>query len=236
VNLVHLQPNDKIAAFCSVKNFEQDNYVFLATRRGIVKKTRLEAFANPRTTGIIALGVEEGDSVIGAVLTSGDDEIFLATRDGKSIRFRENDVRPMGRSAYGVKGIVLEKEDALVSLAVVDPKGTVLSVTSNGFGKRTAIEEYRLQSRGGRGIINVRTTERNGFVVGSSFVAGDEGVMLISGKGMIIRLETAEIATIGRSTQGVRLIHLEEGDQVVSVARLAERDDEENGELPVPDA
>ncbi|MBN2370582.1 MAG: DNA gyrase subunit A [Vicinamibacteria bacterium] len=227
-NLVQLQQGDKIAAFCSVRDFSQDRFVFLATRRGTVKKTRLDAFANPRSAGIIAMGIEEGDAVIGAVQTSGGDEIFLATRDGKAIRFAEGDVRPTGRGAYGVNGIDLGEHDKVVALAVVDAGGTVLSVTSNGYGKRTVMPEYRLQSRGGRGIINVRATTRNGQVVGVIFVQGDEGVMLISGKGMIIRLETAEIATLGRSTQGVRLIQLEEGDQVVSMARLAER--EENGD------
>jgi DNA gyrase subunit A len=222
VNLVHLSPQEKIAAFASVKDFTAGRYVLLATRKGIVKKTELDAFANPRVGGIIALGVEDDDALIEAVLTSGKDEILLATREGMAIHFSEEDVRPMGRGAYGVKGIELETADEVVALEVVSA-GTVLTVTANGYGKRTDIEEYRLQSRGGKGIINIKTTGRNGPVVGVKFLRGDEEVMLITEKGMIIRLDTADISTIGRNTQGVRLIQLEEGDHLVSVARLAER-------------
>jgi DNA gyrase subunit A len=225
VNLVSLQAGEKIAAVCAVPDFGKSGYVFLATRKGIVKKTELAAFSNPRPSGIIALGVEERDIVIGAALTSGEDEILLGTRDGMAVRFTEEDVRPMGRAAYGVKGIELEEGDEVVGLEVVDAKGTVLTVTENGYGKRTEIDEYRLQSRGGKGLINVKTTGRNGRVVGVKFIRGDEGVMLITGKGMIIRLNTADISIIGRNTQGVRLIQLEEGDQLVSVARLAEREE-----------
>jgi DNA gyrase subunit A len=222
VNLVHLSPQEKIAAFASVKDFGAGQYVLLATRKGIVKKTELGAFSNPRTGGIIALGVEDDDALIEAVLTSGKDEILLATREGMAIHFSEEDVRPMGRGAYGVKGIELETADEVVALEVVST-GTVLTVSGNGYGKRTSIEEYRLQSRGGKGIINIKTTGRNGPVVGVKFLRGDEEVMLITEKGMIIRLDTADISTIGRNTQGVRLIQLEEGDHLVSVARLAER-------------
>jgi DNA gyrase subunit A len=222
VNLVHLSPQEKIAAFVSVKDFTAGRYVLLATRKGIVKKTQLDAFANPRAGGIIALGVEDDDALIEAVLTSGNDEILLATREGMAIHFSEEDVRPMGRGAYGVKGIELETADEVVALEVVSA-GTVLTVTANGYGKRTDIEEYRLQSRGGKGIINIKTTGRNGPVVGVKFLRGDEEVMLITEKGMIIRLDTKDISNIGRNTQGVRLIQLEEGDHLVSVARLAER-------------
>jgi DNA gyrase subunit A len=228
VNLVHLSPKEKIAAFVSVKDFVSGQYVLLATRKGIVKKTELDAFSNPRTGGIIALGVEEDDALIEAVLTSGKDEILLATREGMAIHFSEEDVRPMGRAAYGVKGIELDTGDEVVALEVVST-GTVLTVTANGYGKRTDLEEYRLQSRGGKGIINIKTTGRNGPVVGVKFLRGDEEVMLITEKGMIIRLDTADISTIGRNTQGVRLIQLEEGDHLVSVARLAERVEGEDG-------
>jgi DNA gyrase subunit A len=231
-NLVHLQEGEKIAAFCAVRAFDGGGYVLLATRKGIVKKTELAAFRYPRSGGIIALGVEDDDALINAVLTSGKDEILLGTQEGMAIHFSEEDVRPMGRTAYGVKGIELEEGDRVVALEVVDSTGTVLTVTENGYGKRTAIDEYRLQSRGGKGLINIKTTGRNGRVVGVKFIRGDEGVMLITGKGMIIRLNTADISTIGRNTQGVRLIQLEEGDQLVSVARLAER--EEGEEPPGP--
>jgi DNA gyrase subunit A len=227
VNLVSLQPGEKIAAVCAVRDFGSGGFVLLATRRGIVKKTDLTAFSNPRPSGIIALSVEEEDQLIVAVLTSGQDEVLLGTAGGMAIHFSEEDVRPMGRTAYGVKGIELEEGDAVVSLEVVRSGGTVLSVTSNGYGKRTTVDEYRLQNRGGKGLIDIKASERNGPVVGVNFLRCEEQVMLITEKGMIIRLNTAEIATIGRNTQGVRLIQLEEGDHLVSVARLAEREDDD---------
>ncbi|PYQ19798.1 MAG: DNA gyrase subunit A, partial [Acidobacteria bacterium] len=204
VNLVQIQPGEKIAAFCAVKEFAEGRHVLLATRNGIVKKTELTAFSNPRPSGIIALSVEEGDALIDGVLTSGQDELLIGTRDGMAIHFSEQDVRPMGRSAYGVKGIELEEGDQVVALEVVAEGGTVLTVTEHGYGKRTALDEYRRQSRGGKGLINIKTTGRNGRVVGVKFLRGDEGVMLITEKGMIIRLNTADISTIGRNTQGVR--------------------------------
>jgi DNA gyrase subunit A len=227
VNLVHLQQGEKIAAFAAVKDFSPGRYVLLATGQGIVKKTELSAFSNPRVGGIIALGVEADDSLIEAVLTSGSDEVLLATREGMSIRFSEDDVRPMGRAAYGVKGIELETGDEVVGMEVVREEGVLLTVTANGYGKRTELAEYRLQTRGGKGIINIKTTPRNGEVVGVKFISRDEEVMLITEKGMIIRLSTADISTIGRATQGVRLIQLEEGDRLVSLARLAEKAEDE---------
>jgi DNA gyrase subunit A len=233
-NLVRLPPQEKIAAFAAVKDFDPGRYVLLATRKGIVKKTKLDEFSNPRPSGIIALGVEDDDALIEAVLTSGKDEVLLATRDGMCIHFSEEDVRPMGRAAYGVKGIELATGDEVVGWEVVSAEGTVLTVTANGYGKRTPIAEYRLQSRGGKGIINIKTTGRNGPVVGAKFIVSDEGVMLITEKGMIIRLDTADISTIGRNTQGVRLIQLEEGDHLVSVARLAERDEGDESGSPEP--
>lgn len=242
VNLVAFQPGEKIAAFCSVRDFASGAHVLLATRKGIVKKTRLEAFSKPRPSGIIALSIDEGDALIDAVVTSGGDELLIGTERGMAIHFKESDARPMGRTAYGVKGISLDEDDAVVSLAVVHAAGTVLTVTANGYGKRTPLEEYRLQSRGGKGLINMKTSGRNGPVVGVKFLRGEEQVMLITEKGMIIRLSTADISIIGRNTQGVRLIQLEEGDHLVSVARLAERVDEEEspgsppptGEAPGP--
>ena len=229
VNLVHLLPAEKIAACCSVREFAPERFVLLATRRGAIKKTELSAYSNPRSGGIIAMGVGDDDAVIGAIVTGGKDEILLGTRLGMAIRFHGEDARAMGRSAHGVRGIELDKDDELVALEVVDATGTVLTVTANGYGKRTSIEAYRIQNRGGKGLINIKTSGRNGPVVGVKFIRGDEGVMLITGKGMIIRLNTADIATIGRNTQGVRLIQLEEGDQLVSVDRVADREDGDDG-------
>jgi DNA gyrase subunit A len=228
VNLISLGRGEKIAAFLPVRDFTSGGHVLLATSQGIVKKTKLQAFSNPRAKGIIALSIRDGDSLIGAALTSPEDSILIGTRKGLAIRFRESDVRSMGRTATGVKGVDLGNGDAAVSLAVVRPGGTILSVTAHGYGKRTPVDEYRLQGRGGKGLIDIKTTRRNGPVVGLKSLRGEEQVMLITEKGMIIRLSTADISIIGRNTQGVRLIQLEEDDRLVSVARLAEREDEED--------
>jgi DNA gyrase subunit A len=233
VNLVHVHSGEKIAACSAVKDFSGDAFVLLATRQGLVKKTELSAYSNPRAGGIIAMGVAKDDAVIDVVITSGRDEILLGTRGGMSIRFHEDDARAMGRGAHGVKGVEIEEGDEVVSLEVVDDNGTVLTVTANGYGKRTSSEEYRRQNRGGKGLINIKTAGRNGPVVGVKFIRADEGVMLITGRGMIIRLNTADIAMIGRNTQGVRLIQMEEGDQLVAVDRIAEREDGDDGASPV---
>src|SRR5215471_6661411 len=234
VNLVQFEsPEEKIAALLAVRAFpEQDDqqFVVMGTRKGTVKKTDLTAFSNPRPSGIIAIGVEEGDAVIAVELTDGKEQVFIGTRDGMAIRFEESDVRAMGRSAYGVRGISLRDDDEVVAMDVVREGGTMLTVAQNGYGKRTELEEYRLQSRGGFGTINIQTSERNGKVVGIAYVHDDDEVMLISQQGMILRLKAGDIRTIGRATQGVRLIEMEEGDAVVSVAKLAEK--EEDSEEP----
>ncbi|HEV3486720.1 MAG TPA: DNA gyrase C-terminal beta-propeller domain-containing protein, partial [Vicinamibacterales bacterium] len=191
-----------------------------------------------RAGGIIAMGVEEGDSVIAVELSDGREQIFLGTRDGMAIRFDETDVRPMGRAAYGVRGITLRDDDEVVAMEVVREGGTLLTVAQNGYGKRTELEEYRLQSRGGVGIINIQTSERNGKVVGVAYVHDDDQLLLISQQGMILRMRAGDMRVIGRATQGVRLIEMEEGDTVVSVAKLAEKDDDEvvNGGAGEPPA
>jgi DNA gyrase subunit A len=179
------------------------------------------------------MGVEEGDSVIAVELSDGNSQIFLGTSDGMAIRFEESDVRAMGRTAYGVRGISLRAGDEVVAMAVVREDGTMLTVAQNGYGKRTEIQEYRQQSRGGVGIINIQTSDRNGKVVGMAYVHEDDEVMLISQQGMILRMKAGDVRVIGRATQGVRLIEMEEGDQVVAIAKLLERDDEPaNGTTP----
>jgi DNA gyrase subunit A len=235
VNLVQLEADEKIAALLAVKAFpeqEDQQFVVMGTRKGTIKKMDLTAFSNPRPSGIIAMGIEEGDSVIAAELSDGKEQIFIGTRDGMAIRFEETDVRPMGRSAYGVRGISLREGDEVVAMEVVREGGTVLTVAQNGYGKRTGLEEYRLQSRGGVGIINIQTSDRNGKVVGMAYVHDDDELMLISQFGMILRMKAGDIRSIGRATQGVRLIEMEEGDNVVSVAKLAEK--EEEGDIPSP--
>jgi DNA gyrase subunit A len=231
-NLVAMEEGERIAALLAVKEFpeqEDQQYVVMGTRKGVIKKTDLSAFRNPRAGGIIAVGVEEADSVIAVELSDGKEQIFLGTRDGMAIRFEETDVRPMGRTAYGVRGISLRDDDAVVAMEVVREGGTLLTVAQNGYGKRTGLDEYRLQSRGGVGIINIQTSDRNGKVVGIAYVNDDDELMIISQQGMILRMRAGDVRVIGRATQGVRLIEMEEGDAVVGIAKLAEKE-EGNGE------
>ena len=227
-NLVSMEEGERIAALVAIKEFEADKFVVMGTRRGVVKKTELSAFSNPRAGGIIAMGVEEGDSVIAAQISDGSGEVFIGTQDGMSIRFKETDVRPMGRTAYGVRGISLRENDSVVAMEVLRPGGTILSVTEQGYGKRTELDEYRIQTRGGIGIINIQTSDRNGKVVGIAHVTDEDELMLITQQGKILRMAARDIRTIGRATQGVRLIDIEGDDRAVSIARLAEKDDEES--------
>jgi len=236
-NLVSMEPGERIAALLAVREFpaeEGQGFIVMGTRHGVIKKTDLSAFRNPRAGGIIAMGIEERDSVMAVAQTSGADEIFIGTRDGMAIRFPEADVRPMGRTAYGVRGISLRDGDEVVAMEVVRQGGTLLTVTENGYGKRTEIDEYRLQSRGGLGIINIQTSDRNGRVVGVAYVVSGDELMLISQQGKVIRLSTDDIRVIGRATQGVRLIETEENDKVVSIARLEEDQEQEAGDGAQP--
>jgi DNA gyrase subunit A len=222
-----MEDGEKIAAMLAAKEFEEDKFIVMGTQKGVVKKTALSAFSNPRAGGIIAMGVEEGDSVIAVLVTDGKGEIFIGTSNGMAIRFEEGDVRPMGRSAYGVRGITLRDDDYVVAVEAVRPAGSLLSVTEFGYGKRTELEEYRVQSRGGVGVINIATSKRNGRVVGIAYVEDGDELLLITQQGMIIRMPANDVRAIGRATQGVRLIELEPEDKVVSVARLVEKEDEE---------
>jgi len=225
-NLVSMEEGERIAALLAVKEFEDDKFIVMGTRRGVIKKSELSAFSNPRAGGIIAMGVEEGDSVIAVQISNGGNEIFIGTRSGMSIRFPESDVRPMGRAAYGVRGISLREDDEVVGMDVLASDGTILSVTEQGYGKRTELEEYRVQSRGGIGIINIQTSERNGKVIGVAQVSNDDELMLITQQGKILRMAANTIRAIGRATQGVRLIDIEGDDRAVSIARLEEQDEE----------
>jgi DNA gyrase subunit A len=231
-NLVAMEEGEHIAALLAVKEFpeqESQQFVVMGSRQGVIKKTDLSLFRNPRAGGIIAMGVEEGDAVIAVEMSDGTEQIFLGTRDGMAIRFEETDVRPMGRTAYGVRGISLRDDDQVVAMEVVRQGGTLLTVAQNGYGKRTELDEYRLQSRGGVGIINIQTSDRNGKVVGITYVSEDDELMIISQQGMILRMRAGDVRAIGRATQGVRLIEMEEGDAVVAIAKLAEKE-EGNGE------
>jgi DNA gyrase subunit A len=226
-NLVSMEAGERIAALLAVKEFEDNKFIVMGTRRGVIKKTELSAFSNPRAGGIIAMGVEEGDSVIAVSISDGNSEVFIGTINGMAIRFPESDVRSMGRSAYGVRGISLRDDDQVVAMEVLVPGGTILSVTERGYGKRTELDEYRIQSRGGIGIINIQASERNGKVIGVAQVTDDDELMLITQQGKILRMASNNIRSIGRATQGVRLIEIEGDDRAVSIARLAEKDEEQ---------
>ena len=234
VNLVQLAPGSKVAAMVAVREFTEGHFVVLGTKNGIIKKTPLDAFSRPRADGIIALSIDEGDDLLSAGLSNGDNEIFMATSQGKSIRFKESDVRPMGRTARGVMGIRLSDGDSVVGMSVLAGAPDILAVTENGYGKRTALEEYRLQTRGGTGIINIRAGDRNGNVA-ASFAVGDEHqVLMITNLGKLIRMPTAGISQIGRATQGVKLITTSEGDRVASAIRIAEEDEDDAPENDAP--
>ncbi len=225
-NLIKMQPNEQHRAVLPVGQFEE-RFVFFATTKGIVKKTPLGAFSRPRPSGIIALTLDPDDELIGAELSSGKDNILLGTRNGLAIQFSEEDVRAMGRSARGVKGMTLSNDDRVVDMVVVRPGTSILTICENGFGKRTDIEEYRQTHRGGKGIINIKTTERNGRVVAIKAVQDDDELMITSANGIMLRTDLSSLREIGRATQGVRVIRVEEGDRVAAVARIAR---EENGD------
>ncbi len=225
VNLLSLSPGESISTILPVKEFVEGKHVVTATAQGVIKKTEIMEYSRPRAGGIIAMGLNEGDQLIATAITSGEDEVFLSTRHGMSIRFREEDVRAMGRAAVGVRGIDLEEGDAVVGMEILRPQGMLLTATENGFGKRTGIEEYRVQSRGGKGVITLKVTEKTGAIVGVAQVSEGDDVMLITDSGKIIRMAVDEIRVIGRNTQGVRLIGLQENERVASLARLAEKEE-----------
>jgi DNA gyrase subunit A len=246
-NLVALQPGESVRTLLEVRNLDEENrFVFFATRNGTVKKTPVKDFCNVQSRGILAIGIDKGDELVAARLTDGNQIVFMASHEGQAIRFDEDDVRSMGRQAYGVRGMDLDERDYIVGVAVTPKEGRkktngkeggdekvpslILSVTENGYGKRTPVEEYRLQSRGGKGVINVKTTERNGKVSGIMLVDESSEVILISQFGKIIRIDTKQIREAGRSTQGVRLLNLEAGDRVASAVVIQDKE-EENGTL-----
>ncbi len=226
-NVLALGEGERVQALLPVRSFEDatGEFVVIGTRRGVIKKTSLASFANPRRGGIIAITLDDDDEVIGARRTLGRQEILLATRRGKSIRFPETQVRAMGRGAAGVRGISLVGDDVVVGMEILSPGATILTATARGYGKRTPLDDYRVQGRGGQGIITIRTSERNGPVVGVVQVLEDDEVMLITSGGKVLRCRVAGISTMGRATQGVRLMGLEGDEELVAVARLAERDD-----------
>jgi DNA gyrase subunit A len=232
VNLLALKDDEKVTATLPVKEFREDQFVIMATKQGIIKKTELSAYGNPRAGGIIALTLDEGDKLIGVQITDGQREILLGTKQGIVIRFKEDEARPMGRTAHGVRGITLEEGNEVIGMETITPDSTtaILTITEGGFGKRTPVAEYRIQGRAGKGIISVKTTEKTGLAVGFLQVRDDDEIMLMAAMGKILRCKVNDIREIGRNTQGVRVLELEgEADRVVGVARIAEHDDDAAG-------
>jgi DNA gyrase subunit A len=225
VNLLNFQENEKLATVLAVPAFEPGYHVLMATKNGLVKKTELMAYSRPRAGGIIAINIVEGDELISARITNGALNVFMCTAMGKSIRFHESDVRPTGRSAQGVHGMRMQKQDRIVGLEVLSYGQTLFTVTEHGFGKRTSIDEYPVQKRGGKGVITIKTSERNGQVIGILLVDDEDDIMLIANSGKIIRMAVKAVSIISRNTQGVKLFSLEPGEQVVGAARLAEKED-----------
>jgi DNA gyrase subunit A len=225
VNMFPLEEGEKITAVVPVKEFDAEHYVFMATAKGTVKKTALDEFSRPRPSGIIAVGLEEGDYLVGAALTDGKYDVMLFSSEGKAVRFEESEVRPMGRQAGGVRGMRLgENQRVVCMLAANNESKRVLTATENGYGKRTPLGEYPRHGRGGQGVISIQTSERNGNVVGAVLVDDNDEVMLISTGGVLIRTEVAQIREMGRSTQGVTLIALGEGEKLAGLERIEERD------------
>jgi DNA gyrase subunit A len=232
VNLFPLSEGEKVNAVLPVKEYDDKHFVFLATSLGTVKKTPLSQFSNPREKGIIAVELDDGDHLIGAAITDGKHDVMLFSDAGKAVRFEEDDVRPMGRQARGVRGMKISEGRRVISMLVADTETqTVLTATENGFGKRTAIAEYTRHGRGTQGMIAIQTTERNGKVIGAVLVGDEDEIMLISTGGVLIRTLVKQIREMGRSTQGVRLIDLDEGTKLAGVERVAEKEEEEeNGQ------
>ena len=234
-NLINLQPDETVKAFLSVKDFVPDQYIVMVTKHGVIKKSELTEFDNPMSRGIIAVSLDEGDELIGAKITNGKNYIFLGSHEGQAIRFAEDNVRPMGRQARGVRAMSLGKGDYLVGMEVVEKEGLILSIAENGYGKRTELEQYRLTARGGKGVINMKTTGKTGNVVAVLSVKEETDLVIVSQHGKIIRIEASDIRQAGRSTQGVRLVTLEEGDKVAAASVIPETENGNgNGQETLP--
>ena len=235
VNLVNLQATEKVQAFLPVKEFTEGQFVVMATRQGVIKKCPLPAFRRPMTRGIIAVNLDRDDELISARLTDGKQQIFVATRQGKAIRFDEKDVRAMGRPARGVRSIRLDQNDYVVGMQAVSADVLILSVTENGFGKRTKLEAYRVTARGGKGVINIKTSRRNGNVVSIMRVSTENDLMIITRGGKIIRIGADKIRATGRSAQGVKLVQLENGDGIAAACVVPDGQSGPNGKMNGPD-
>ncbi len=236
INILPLAEGESISTILPVKEFDPERFIFMATANGTVKKTPLDAFSRPRSTGLIALDIVEGDRLIGATLTDGQDDVMLVTSAGKAIRFNENDVRAMGRTARGVRGVKLDDSAQVISLMVPQAGGQVLTASENGYGKKTSVDEFPLRGRGGQGVIAMQCTERNGQLAGAVQVFDGDDVMLISNRGTLVRTRSGEISSLGRNTQGVMLIRLAEEEALVGIARIEEPDEEEGEDAVIEGA
>jgi DNA gyrase subunit A len=230
LSCVAIKPDERVAALVPVREFSEDQFLFFATREGVVKKTRLSEFGNPRSSGIRAINIEKGDELIDVQVTDGKNDIVLATRHGMSIRFHEQDVRDMGRTATGVWGIALDKKDKVIDVVIIRRSSTLLVVTEKGMGKRSELDEYRIQHRGGRGIITLKRSDKTGDIIALKEVLPDDELMMITKKGIVIRVPVEGIRISGRNTQGVKVMNLTAGDLVVDVARIVKEDDEADGD------
>jgi DNA gyrase subunit A len=226
VNLIQISQDERVTAALPVREFTPGHFILMATTQGIVKKTELESYSHPRPSGIIAITLEEGDELISAEVTDGKRDVFLGTRDGLSIRFSETEVREIGRTGKGVIGIRLDEGNEVKGMEIVRDDSTILTVTENGYGKRSTLEDYRSQGRGGKGIITIKITEKNGRVIGMAQVSEDDEIILITANGKVLRIRARDISVQGRNTQGVRLFDIDEGDKVVSFAKVVEREDD----------
>jgi DNA gyrase subunit A len=227
VNMLTLEQNEKIAAYVSVKEFDEKHFVAFATKQGVIKKTALSEFSNPRKAGINAIAIDDKDALIEAKITDGTADIMLGTEQGQAIRFHESEVREMGRTAGGVKGIELEKGDEVVGMVMLKRDASILVVSENGYGKRTELRDYKVQHRGGSGLITMKATEKTGKMISIMEVVDDDDLMIITAKGVVIRQNVRDIKVISRNTSGVRLIKLDKDDSIGDVARVIPEDEEE---------
>jgi DNA gyrase subunit A len=229
VNLLPLDAEERITAVLPIREYEEGRFIFMATAGGTVKKTPLVAFSRPRSAGIIAVDLEPGEKLVGVAITDGTRDVMLFSSEGKAIRFYEDDVRAMGRNAAGVRGIRLPDGEQVISLIIPDPNGLILTASENGYGKLTPVEEFPVHGRGGQGVIAMQTTERNGQLVAATQVATTDELMLMSSNGTLVRTRAGEISVLGRNTQGVRLIRLDDGERLIGVEPV-EPENGENGD------
>ena len=225
--MLNLDDDERVSDILPVEEFSDDLFIFMATRKGITKKTNLSLFARKWKSGIKAINLDDDDKLIGTAITDGNKEILLASSAGKLIRFNESKVRPMGRTARGVKGIKLKKDQRLISLNVADTSKTILCVSENGYGKKTELDDFPIHNRGGQGVISIKTSERNGMMVAATLVQENDGIMLISDKGTMIRTNVSQVPTLSRNTQGVKVISPKDGEKLIECVTIPEEDQEE---------